>query len=319
MKNKRLWIAGCLVLVVIAFFVARPKQDQKLWTSREVKPCMGSIERFITSTGKVQPQNRLEMKPPVAGRVEQILVTEGQTVKAGDVVALMSSDERAALLDVAQSEGEKELSYWKEVYKPIPLVAPIDGAVIVSKMQPGQTVAQADPVVVLSDRLIVQAQVDETDIGRVKEGQKAVITLDAYPDVLAEAVVQHIYNESQTVNNVTIYQVDVLPKEVPSVFRSGMSANVRIIELSKDNILTIPLEAAKRGKEGDAVFVSQGKNTKPSKRTVTLGMADDVNVEVISGIDQSDTLVIRTQKAVSGKKSSSGANPFMPGGGGGRH
>ena len=85
-------------------------------------------------------------------------------------------------------------------------------------------------MVVLSDHLIVRAQVDETDIGKITPDMKAIITLDAYPDTKIKASVEHIYYESKTVNNVTIYEVDLIPEEVPAFFRSGMNATVDFIE-----------------------------------------------------------------------------------------
>lgn len=315
-----------VVLLGSVFFVWTKVQSGK--NSKEVikmvKPSYGSIQKFVTATGTVQPQNRLELKPPIGGRIDKILVEEGRQVKAGEVLALMSSTDRAALLDAAQPQGEKATSYWEDVYKPTPIIAPIDGEVIVKSVQPGQTVTPTDPVLVLSDRLIVQAQLDETDIGKVKEGQKAMVSLDAYPDIQVHGVVGHIYYESKVVSNVTIYNVDILPEKVPDVFRSGMSANVRVIQESKDNILLIPLEAVKRlpgrqadgkGKEGGFVFVSLGGNKKAEKREVTLGISDENNAEVISGVDESDALVIRTQKPnASSKSQQPKTNPFVPSG-----
>ncbi len=324
MKIKRGWIL-LLVLAAIAgagFYVIHGRMAAaKITPPRLVKPVIGDIQKSVTATATVQPQNRLEMKPPVGGRIDKILVEEGQTVKTGDVLAVMSSTERAALLDAAHSQGAEEVSYWENVYKPIQMFAPIDGEVIVKSVQPGQTVTTTDPVVVLSDRLIVEAQVDETDIGKVKEGQKAVITLDAYPDIEVNATVGHIYYESLVVNNVTIYKVDILPEKVPDVFRSGMSANIRIVQAEKDNVLTVPLEAVKHGKggKGSFVLVDQGKNQKPEKRTVETGISDDSTVEIVSGIDENDVLVIPAPKAAGkGAPKAGASNPFMPSMGGQR-
>jgi macrolide-specific efflux system membrane fusion protein len=240
------------------------------------------------------------------------LVKEGQTVNIGQTLAWMSSTERAALLDTARSQGEESLRYWQEVYKPAPLIAPIDGKVIVRAVEPGQTVTSSDAVIVLSDRLIVKAQVDETDIGKVKIGQKAVISLDAYPQVKVNAEVNHISYESTTVNNVTIYEVDILPQKVPGVFRSGMSANVDIIEKSMDNILLIPLEAVKQDKEGTFVILSRGKNTEPVKQKIMLGISDEQNIEVISGLRPEDKIIVKTQKYLPSKSNNAGGSPFMP-------
>jgi macrolide-specific efflux system membrane fusion protein len=281
-----------------------------------INPVYGSIETSITATGTVQPNNRLEVRPPVSGRVEKVLVEEGQEVKAGDILALISSTDRAALMDMARLEGAGVVKEWEEVYKAAPLLAPLDAEVIVKAANPGQTVSPSDAVIVLSDRLIVQAQVDETDIGKVKTGQAAVITLDAYPDISVTGEVSHIYYESRTVNNVTIYQVDILPHSLPELFRSGMSASVRIIQQRKEQVLSLPHDAVdKKGKKA-YVFVKEGKN-KPSRREVSLGVADDANVEIASGLTEDDSVVRKTVPYDAARKQRA-SSPFMPGGGRGR-
>ena len=318
MKNKKwkVYFALLIALVVLVPLILKLRQNKdsdKL--VKEINPTYGSIQTFISTTGTVQPQNRLEIKPPISGRIKEIKVLEGEKVKIGQILAWMSSTERAALIDAARAQGEEALKYWQEVYKPTPLIAPIDGEVIVRAVEPGQTVTSSDAVIVLSDRLIVKAHVDETDIGKVKLGQAAIISLDAYPQVKVKAAVDHIAYESKIVNNVTIYEVDILPERVPDVFRSGMSASVDIIEKTKENVLLIPLEAVKQDKEGSFVFLSQGKGKKPVKRRVELGISDEENVELISGLGAKDKIIIKTQKYLPSKNVRSGRSPFMPFGG----
>lgn len=283
---------------------------------------IGNIQTSISTTGTVSPKNRLQVTPPVNGRIEKILVQEGQNVKAGDPVAVMSSTDRAALLDAARGQGEEKLKYWEDVYKPITLIAPINGEVIVGTIQPGQAVTTADPVIVLSDRLIVRAQVDETDIGKIKVGQKAAINIDAYPDARINAAVDHIYYESKTVNNVTIYEVDLLPDTVPDFFRSGMNTNVDFVQDSKQNVLVLPLGAIQREQGETFVMVQPEGSGKPIKRSVVLGVSDDKKIEIVSGLSEDDAVVIKTKKL--NLPQNSGTNPFAPprrtggGGGGGR-
>jgi multidrug efflux pump subunit AcrA (membrane-fusion protein) len=149
-----------------------------------------------------------------------------------------------------------------------------------------------------------------TDIGKIKPGQKATISLDAYPDAKIKAAVEHIYYESKTVNNVNIYEVDLTPEDVPSFFRSGMNASVDFIENSRENALLIPLEAVQ--KEKDESFVLLKKNgSEPVRQKVTLGIADDKNVEVISGIEANDKIIVKS-KGYSLPKNNIGTNPFMP-------
>jgi macrolide-specific efflux system membrane fusion protein len=316
MRNKK-WKIGLVLVIAVGLaviFVIILKQKQPATAGiKLISPAYGTIQTTITTTATVTPENRLAIKPPVNGRVEKILVKEGDYVKVGQTLALMSSTERATVLDSARAQNKEQLAYWEEVYKPTPLLAPINGQVIVQTVQPGQTVTTSDAVTVLSDRLIVQAQVDETDIGKITLGQKAVISLDAYPDTKVDGKVDHIYYESTIINNVTIYEVNILPKRVPAIFRSGMSANVNIIEQSKENVLLIPLEAVKQDAEGSFVLISQGNGEKPVKRSVQLGIADDKNVEVVSGLETQDKVVIATQTYQPSKDQGAGTNPFMPG------
>ncbi len=315
MKNKK-WIIYLGLLIVLGIgitLVIKIKQNKTTnQIIEEIVPTHGNIQSFISTTGTVLPQNRLELKPAISGRIEKILVKEGEEVKTGQIVAWMSSTERAALLDAARAQDEEAIKYWQEAYKPTPLIAPIDGEVIVRAVEPGQTVSSADAIIVLSDRLIVKAKVDETDIGRVRIGQGAIISLDAYPQVKVKAKVDHISYESRIVNNVIIYEVDVLPEKVPEFFRSGMSANVDIIEISKENVLLIPIEAVKREKEGNYVLLSQGNDEEPVRRRVELGISDEKRVEVISGIGARDKILIVTKKYSPSQDTRSSKNPFMP-------
>jgi len=310
-KIKFFWLVGILIILAALIMIkARPKTNSEEIT-REISPALGSIQNIISTTGTVLPKNRLEIKPPVNGRVESILVQEGEKVKIGQTLAWMSSTERAALLDAARGQGEEQLKYWQEVYKPIALLAPINAEVIVATTQPGQTVTTSDAVVVLSDQLIVRAQIDETDIGKIKLSQKAVISLDAYPDTKIKASVEHLYYESKTVNNVTIYEADLIPQEIPPFFRSGMNATIDFIVNSRENTLLIPLEALHREKEGAFVLLKQNGSKEPLKRVVRLGLADDKNVEIISGLNANDKIVIKSKKYVL-PQSNTGSNPFLP-------
>jgi macrolide-specific efflux system membrane fusion protein len=315
MGNKKWKIVFSILIAAILTVILVIVLKQKQTSTKGIKlisPVYGTIKTVISTTGTVQPQNRLEIKPPISGRVENILVQEGDRVKIGQTLAVMSSTERAALLDAARAQSKEQLEYWQEVYKPTPLISPINGQVIVQTVEPGQTVTSSDAVTVLSDRLIVKAQVDETDIGKVRLNQAAVISLDAYPETEVKATIDHIAYESQVVNNVTIYVVDVLPKKVPLIFRSGMSANIDIIEQSKENVLTIPLEAVKQDEEGSFVFISSNSDNKPVKRGVQLGISDDKNVEVIAGLETQDKIIIENQSYLPAKEKESGTNPFMP-------
>lgn len=315
MPNKKIKIVIPFLIIImaglgIAYFAFRHREEPEE-SLREIRPVRGSIESLISTTGTVLPKNRLEIKPPVPGRIEEILVKEGQKVKVGQTLAWMSSTERAALLDAARGKGEETLKYWQDVYKPIPLISPIDGEVIVATTQPGQTVTTSDAAIVLSDHLIARAQVDEVDIGKIKIGQDAVIVLDAYPDTKIKGTVEHVYYESETVNNVTVYKVDVIPEEIPQFFRSGMNATLDFTETKKEGTLLIPQEALNKDKNGTWVLLKEDGGKEPLRRPVQTGISDTKNVEIISGLSEGDAVVVKSKKYAL-PTASQGTNPFMP-------
>lgn len=311
MTRNKIILVGVFVLVTVALYIHSQRTgSQSKNKTTVITPVIGDVIVTVTTTGIVEPQNRLEIKPSISGRVESILVREGDMVKQGDVLAWMSSIERAALVDAAHSQGTEVLEYWQEVYKKTPIISPIDGEVIVRAIEPGQTVTTADAILVLSDRLIINAQFDETDIGRVRLGQEAFITLDAYPEVKMEGAVDHIAYESQIVNNVTIYEVDILPKEMPEILRSGMSVTVDVVEETAKGVVTIPSGAIEY--DGDKVYVMlQQKRGKAVERDIQAGLNNDKSVEVISGLTTDDKVITKDNSLLP-KQKSLGTNPFMP-------
>ncbi len=312
-RSKLVWgIVGTLfVLGVALFFVFRGNRGSEKRFD-EIRPSRGTISSSVSTTGAVEPQNRVKIQSSVGGRIEEILVEEGQMVKKGEVLAMLSSTERAALLDAAKLQGKSEQEYWQKVYKETAVMAPMEGQVIVRSVDPGQTVTASDSLFVLSDRLIVKAYVDETDIGRVKAGQKAVIGLDAYPEIRVNGVVGHIYYESHLQNNVNIYNVDVLPERIPDVFRSGMSANIRIIVQEKSDVLLLPLGAV-QSKNGKSMVLQKSDETASAHhyRLVQTGIQDDRNIEIITGLTDNSIVLLPDTSFVL-PKNNGGSNPFTP-------
>lgn len=312
-KRNLLLLAGVMLLacgVAAAILLKGGSQSKERY--RAVRVERGPIVSIVSTTGVVEPRNRLKIQSSIAGRIEEILVAEGEMVRKGQVLALLSSIERAALLDAAKLQGDRELSYWKNVYRESTVVAPIDGQVIVRSIEPGQTVTTSDSLFVLSDRLIVKAFVDETDIGKVKIGQKAVIGLDAYPEIQVNGVVEHIHYESQLQNNVNIYHVDVIPETIPDVFRSGMSANIDIVLTEKSNALLLPTSAVQIA-DGRSVVQQKSKATKDgvAYRTIKTGIQDERNIEILEGLSENEIVLVQdTSFAL--PKNNGGSNPFMP-------
>ena len=246
MKKAMKWI---VIIVVLGgagywFYAKKSNTAEEAKASYDVaKAELKDLRTTVESTGEVEPRNRLDVKPPIAGRLEELLVDEGDDVQKGQILGWISSTERATLLDAALATSEEELEYWQKLYKPSPLVSPLNGTIIARNFEPGQSIGANDAVVVIADDLIVVGNLDETDIGQVKGGQSVEVTLEAYPDREFGGEVEKIAYDAKTVSNVTMYEVDVRPKRVPPFMRSGMTANLEFVIEEKDAALVVPASA----------------------------------------------------------------------------
>src|SRR4051794_29118657 len=107
--KKSLWISLTLLLIgggAGAYFIFRAKPD--VWQEIPVES-----ERFQTSvseSGTVQPENKISITAPISGRIDRVLADEGSKVKRGEIIAWMSSTDRAALLDSAAAQGKKAMA-----------------------------------------------------------------------------------------------------------------------------------------------------------------------------------------------------------------
>jgi macrolide-specific efflux system membrane fusion protein len=279
-------------------------------TYRETRLEKRDLAVRILTTGSVQPENRLEIKAPIAGRMEEVLVREGQKVSKGQILAWMSSSERAALLDAARSQGGAEFKKWQELYRPTPIVAPIHGTLILRSVEPGQTFTNIEPILVMSDRLTIKAQFDETDIAQIKLEQEANVLLDAYADKTIPAKIGKIAFEAKTVNNVTTYVVDVLPLETPDFMRSGMTANVSVLIESKPQVLSLGTEFLDRKEDGSFSVLKKTSTGAPEEALIKTGISDGKFIEIESGLLEGDTVLKAEVKSTTDKAGNT--NPFSP-------
>jgi macrolide-specific efflux system membrane fusion protein len=295
MKKKKIFLILSVLFVVILIFVILNSSTQKI----EVQEKLQSRELHVEfrETGYVSPRNRLEIKPPFSGRIEKILVNEGDTIKKGQIIIWMSSSERAAMVDAARAISDEEYARWQEIYKPTPIVAPMSGFIIYRQKEPGQTVSAADAILVMADDLIIDANIDETDLRYISIGKKLSMYLDAYPQEQFDGVIEHISYEARVISNVTVYEVKIKPISKPNVFRSGMTATITITAESKKDAKSIPNNFITERDHKKTVIVKMGSDKKPvfETREVVTGVTDGKYTEIISGLQNNETVVILHQ------------------------
>ena len=190
----------------------------------------------------------------------------------------------------------------------------------------------------LSDRLMVNAMVDETDLSRITIKQKVTIKLDAFASSLVTGKVDSIAYEARTVSNVTVYDVKIAPDAVPDFFRSGMTASVIFDVKTLEKVLTLPSHlienAEQAGKawvlvplaghdEGEVLAAASEDEESPKKnkkhgdhrarltdrKLISIGVNDGKRVEVLEGLSEGDVVLRQVKDADEKNK---GSNPFMP-------
>ena len=139
------------------------------------------------------------------------------------------------------------------------IVSPVDGVVIARKVDVGQTVAASLQTPTLFSiardltRMQIEASVDEADIGRIAEGQKAICRFDAWPDTTFEGTVTQVRLKSTVVSNVVTYTVIIRVDNSELKLKPSMTANVTIVTEEKKDALKVPAAALRFTPPGDVL------------------------------------------------------------------
>ena len=262
----------------------------------------------------------LELARSRLGRSESLA---GKAVVSSEELEVAHSDERQAEaeLAVARAEVERARAALDEATvnrEYTDILAPIDGVVLSRNVQVGQTVAatfQTPVLFVLAgdlQQMQVLAFVNEADVGRVREGQTATFTVDAYPGRTFEATVRQVRHTSAepetpepVVSYVVTYDVVLDVANPDGALRPGMTANVRIVTARKESVLQVPNAALRfrppasdvpptQGERGAVFRLSAGR---PEPVGVAVGLSDDLATEVAGdGISAGDRVVTRMEK-----------------------
>ena len=243
-------------------------------------------------------------------------------VKAGNVVAKEAALERiraefAKELDKARKTVAQDKAALASIDTRISytrIKSPIDGVVSSVAAQEGETVVTglqvADLITVLDpSRLEMWIYVDETDVGQILAGQSVEFTVDAYPGKTFSGVVDQIYPEPETRDNIVYYQALVtLTREQAMLLRPEMTTQCRIVVQARQDVLALPNAALKWVDGRQVVFVAgQGE---PRRVEPELGLEGLTHSEVVSGLEEGQS--VATQLVLPGggaKKKSSGSRP----------
>lgn len=217
---------------------------------------------------------------------------------AGDAVArsdLDVSERAAAVAEQQLKQARANLDFARAQLAYTRITAPIAGVVASVSTQEGETVAAsfaAPTFVTLVDlaRLEVWAYVDETDIGRIRRGQRARFTVDTYSGHEFDGQVTAVYPQAEIRDNVVDY-VTVVRFRAPRDFtlRPEMTTTVQILVSAREQVLAVPLRAIRR--DGARSFVWCRRAGGVERRWVTIGSRDDTFCEIVAGLHEGDEVL----------------------------
>ena len=217
------------------------------------------------------------------------------------------------------------------------ITSPIDGIIISKAVEEGQTVAASysTPTLFtiaqdLTDMRVI-ADVDEADIGEVEVGQRVSFTVDAYPGETFEGQVTQVRLEATTESNVVTYEVVISASNKDLKLKPGLTANVTIFTLERNNIVSVPTKALRftptkemlnPGEKiedcqgAHKVWVREGKTLKAY--AVKTGITNGTRTQIVSGVKEGAEVIVE-MKATSADAEQEGAgdnaesSPFAPG------
>ena len=216
------------------------------------------------------------------------------------------------------------------------ITSPIDGVVLSKSVEEGQTVAASfstpELFTIAQDltNMQVVADVDEADIGDVKEGERVTFTVDAYPDDTFEGEVKQVRQEATTTNNVVTYEVVISAPNADLKLKPCLTANVTSYAAERKGVLSVPSKALRFTPQKETVGkmkivdVANAKNkvwtiegNSIVAHKVNIGMTDGTNTQIVGGIAEG-TKVVTGLNVMGGEEekpmeAQGESSPFAPG------
>jgi len=270
---------------------------QALESAQDVKAAENTVESVKSSNRSSQNQAETSYEQSIDNQSTTYWNNLSSMQSAEAQIAMTAENIKQTELVVEAVKIELESA--DESLKDYKLIAPYDGIVLSSDFRTGEQASGSTMISVISDEFIIKVTVSENDISKIFEGNEALITLDAYPDLELNGNIVKII--PVTINDSGVISFEVLIEfeiEEDIDIYYGLSANASIIAREAEDVLYVPIQSVY--KEGGKSYVdllisdqvdmeNVGKSIK--KVEVTTGINDYLYIEVISGLKEGDIIV----------------------------
>ncbi|MBT2162487.1 efflux RND transporter periplasmic adaptor subunit [Zobellia laminariae] len=350
-------LIGILVLGALwaaAFFIKSNSKDAVTYETET--PFITNIEKKTVATGKVVPEDEVEIKPQISGIIQKIFMEEGQKVKSGDLIATIKvvpneqalnqsrgrvrnaelalnnvkieynrnkslfdkgviSSQDFNTLQLQYDQGQQELENARADYQIIRqgsaggstsantnIRATVDGTILEIPVEEGDQVIESNnfndgtTIASIADlsKMIFEGKVDEGEVAKLEIGTPLKISLGAVEGAELDAKLRFIAPKGIEETGAVQFKIegDVEVKE--DIFlRAGYSANASLVLEKKDDVLVIPEALLQFDKKTDEPYVEiETGDQEFERKDVEIGISDGVNVEIVSGLTESDKVKV---------------------------
>ena len=285
MKRSRVVVAGILVVAIAggAWLWKRHKagdNGKRDW----VKVTRGDLIVKYEEVGQLEPKVQVDVKSNVTGRITKLFVQEGDVVKKGQPLAVVQPGQTAA-----------------ERYLPYEVRSPIAGTVIKRKVEIGDSVVSGlaefgagTVIATVGDlsKMVVKLDVNEVDVPKLSLHQKANVYLDAFPGQTFDGEILFISPLAELNDDkIKVFKTKVDVAKADPRLRPGMTARIEVELARKPAVLKAPLEAVfEEGGKKVAYVVADNPKQPPARRPIQLGLKDEVDAEVVTGLREGERL-----------------------------
>lgn len=246
-----------------------------------------------------------------SGAVSGFSKLSGSTVTKGEKLCTLDSESNRTQLKAAKlglETAQLSANTAQEALGDYAIKSPISGTVIEKKLKAGDKVdgVSSGTLAVIYDLscLKVEMSVNELDIGKVQVGQSVKITAAALPGESFTGMVEKVSINGTTTNGFTTYPVTIAIQDFGEL-KPGMNVSATILGETAQGAICIPVDAVSRGNTvlvpGEGAMAPDGVTVadaaKLEERAVTLGRNDDQFIEILSGLEEGDTVLLQTQAA----------------------
>lgn len=265
--------------------------------------------------GKIVDVKEEKVTSKISGKVKSVNTENGKYVNKGDIIVTVEGDDLDLEIAEKQNQIEKYQSQLEDLAEGDTIYSPMKGTVLQINVSEEEVVDRTTTLMTVADleNMEVVIAVDELDINKIKLDQQANITSDVYPNEKFTGKVSKISMEGTSQSGVTTYDVTIKLDDRKSLM-SGMNVDVEIFSDSRENVLTVPIDAVHKLKGEYMVTVKDSEGNKNDVK-VELGLATKDKVEITSGLKSGDVVVYNAVQSES-SNASQNMNIRVPGMGG---